>query len=314
MTERGADEPRERILDTLRRRVLRGIQAGALREGDRLPSARELAPEFGVDYRVVVAAYRELAQEGLVELRPRGGVYVAARGAGDAGIPPLPERWLAEVLAQGLAREIPGPDLHEWLRRCTETLRLRALVVATTEDQLFGLCRELQDDFGFEAEAISADELRAMPAPPLSLRRADLIVTTAAHAQWVSVLGDRLEKHVTVIDVRADLVIGEWSLLLRQPVYAVVVSPEFEAMLRRFFAGVAGVENLRVVVIGRDDLTTIPADAPTYVTRAARRALGDTPVRGRILPASRTISLDSAREIFAFIVRANVDAVTRPRR
>jgi DNA-binding transcriptional regulator YhcF (GntR family) len=294
--------------------VLRGIQAGALREGDRLPSARELAPEFGVDYRVVVAAYRELADEGLVALRPRGGVYVATQRVGDAGIPPLPERWFAELLAQGLAREIPGPDLHEWLRRCTDTLRLRALVVATTEDQLLGLCRELQDDFGFEADGISADALREMPAPPLSLRRADLIVTTAAHAEWVGALGERLQKTVTVIDVWADLVIGEWSLLLRRSVYAVVVSPEFEAMLRRFFAGVAGVENLRVVVLGRDDLTTIPVDAPTYVTQAARRALGDTPVQGRILPASRTISSDSAREIFAFIVRANAEAVVRPRR
>jgi hypothetical protein len=85
-------------------------------------------------------------------------------------------------------------------------------------------------------------------------------------------------------------------------------------MLLRFFAGVAGMENLRVVVLGRDDLAAIPADAPTYVTQAARRALGDTPVRGRILPAARTISSQSAREIFAFIVRANAEAVTRPRR
>jgi hypothetical protein len=74
------------------------------------------------------------------------------------------------------------------------------------------------------------------------------------------------------------------------------------------------VENLHVVVLGRDDLATIPADAPTYVTQAARRALGDTPVHGRILPASRTISLESAREIFGFIVRANTEALTRPKR
>lgn len=314
MSERGSDEPRDRIVDTLRRRVLRALQAGALRAGDRLPSARELAPEFDVDYRVVVAAYRELADEALVELRPRGGVYVAARGAGADGIPPVPERWLAELLAQGLAREIPGPDLHEWLRRCTETLRLRALVVATTDDQLLGLCRELRDDFGFEADGIAADELRTATIPPLALRRADLIVTTAAHAEWVRALGERLQKPVTAIDVRADLVVGEWALLLRRPLYAVVASTEFEAMLLRFFARVPGVENLHTVVQGRDDLTTIPADAPTYVTQAARRALGDTPVRGRILPASRTISHESAREIFAFVVRANAEAATRPRR
>jgi DNA-binding transcriptional regulator YhcF (GntR family) len=310
----GVTEPRDRIVDTIRRRVLRGIQAGAIVAGDRLPSARELAPEFEADYRVVIAAYKELAGEGLVELRPRGGVYVAVRPAGDAGIPPLPERWLAELLAQGLAREIPGPELHEWMRRSTETLRLRALVVATTDDQRFGLCRELHDDFGLEAEGITNEELRGADSPPLALRRADLIVTTAAHGDWVSALGASLRKTVTVIDVRADLVIGEWALLLRRPVYAVVSSPEFESMLRRFFAGVAGAENLRVLVLGRDDLASIPADAPTYVTQAARRALGDTVMRGRILPASRTISSESAREIFDFIVRANVEAASRARR
>lgn len=307
-------EPLGPIVDTIRSRVLRGIQAGALAAGDRLPSARELAPEFDVDYRVVVAAYRELAEEGLVEQRPRGGVYLAARPPGNGGIPPLPEGWLAEVLAQGLTREIPGPELHEWLRRCTETMRLRALVVATTEDQRFGLCRELRDDFGLEAEGIVADELRAADSPPLALRRADLVVTTAAHGDWVRALGASLHKPVTVLDVRADLVIGEWALLLRRPVYAVVASPEFEVMLQRFFTGVAGAENLRVLVLGRDDLATIPADAPTYVTQAARRALGDTTVRGRILPASRTISSESAREIFGFIVGANVDAAVRARR
>jgi DNA-binding transcriptional regulator YhcF (GntR family) len=306
-------DPGDPIADTLRRRVLRAVQAGALQAGDRLLSARELAPEFEVDYRVVVAAYRTLADEGLVELRPRGGVYVAARAPSERGIPSLSQGWLVDVLTRGLVREVPGPELHEWLRRCTETLRLRALVVTTTDDQRFGLCRELHDDFGLEVDGIVADELRSADTPPLALRRADLIVTTEAHGDWVRPLGASLGKVVTVIDVRADLVVGEWALLLRRPVYAVVASPAFEAMLRRFFADVDGIENLRVLVLGRDDLAAIPADAPTYVTQAVRRTLGDTVVRGRILPSSRTISEESAREVFGFIVRANMEAAARAR-
>ena len=123
---------RELIVDTVRGRVLRGLQVGTLEPGDRLPASRDLATEFDVDYRLVIAAYKALAEEGLVELRPRGGIYVAAAGAPQGGIPPLPERWLAEVLVEGLAREIPGPELHEWLRRVVETLRLRAVAITTT--------------------------------------------------------------------------------------------------------------------------------------------------------------------------------------
>jgi DNA-binding transcriptional regulator YhcF (GntR family) len=131
-------EVREAIVDTLRGRVLRGLQAGTLRAGDRLPSARELASEFDVDHRLLVAAYRQLEVEQLVELRPRGGAYVMARPQGERGLPPLPEGWIVEVLVEGLGRELPAPELHEWLRRCVETLRLRAVVIATTDDQGYG--------------------------------------------------------------------------------------------------------------------------------------------------------------------------------
>src|SRR5687768_3148736 len=175
---------RELIVDTLRSRVLRGLQAGTLAAGERLPTSRELAAEFDVDYRLVIAAYKALASEGLVELRPRGGIYVADAGAPSAGRPPLPEAWLAEVLTEGIAREIPGPELHEWLRRSVETLRLRAVAITTTIDQAYGLCRELHDDFGMEADALLAEAVRASSEAPLALRRADLLVTTDAHAEW----------------------------------------------------------------------------------------------------------------------------------
>lgn len=306
MTDRRAE-----ITDALRRRVLRGLQAGALRHGDRLPSARELEAEFETDHRVILDAYRQLVDEELVELRARGGIYVRLVDP-ESGIPPLPQSWIADVLTDGLAREIPAPELHEWLRRCTETLRLRVAAISSTPDQVDGLCRELRDDFGFEADGLTADEARRGSPPPLPIRRADLIVTTAAHEAWVRELANELRKPVTVVNVRPDLHVGDWALLLRRPVYAIVGTPEFGDMLRRFFADIPGAsENLNVLVLDRDDLSVIPDDAPTYVTQHVRSRLGNVPIRGRILPAARTISTESAREIFSFIVRSNVEAMAR---
>ena len=304
-------EPRTVIVDTLRGRVLRGLHAGTLQSGDRLPSARELATEFAVDFRLVLAAYKELAAEGLVDLRPRGGIYVARQPAGERGLPPLPEGWIADVLTQGLTREIPAPELHEWLRRCTETLRLRAVVISATPDQVHGLCRELRDDFGLEADSLLADEVSSADAPPLPLRRADLVVTTRAHETRLRAVACELRKEIVVVDVRPELQGGEWALLLRRPVYAVVSSPEFGEMLRRFYANVPSIENLRVLVYGRDDLDTIPEGAPTYLTQGVRRQLRDVRIRGRVLPVARTIATTSAREIFAFIVRSNIEAMSR---
>ena len=299
------------LIDMLRGRLLRALQASALASGDRLPSARDLAQELELDHRLVLAAYRTLADEGLVELRQRGGIYVATRPTSADGVPPLPAAWFAEVLAQGLTREIPATELSEWLRRCTETLRLRVAVVASTSDQGAGLCRELADDFGLEPECVPADELRESARPPLGVRRADLIVTTAAHEAWVRALGHELRKDVCVVDVRPDLVRGEWSLLFRRPVYAVVADAEFGEMLRRFFADVPGSANLRILVLGRDDLDEIPDDAPTYLTQRARANLGGITIRGRVLPAARTISPASARALLGFIVRSNIEALQR---
>lgn len=304
-------DQRNQITGIIRGRILRALQAAALAAGDRLPSTRELAVEFEVDYRVILAAYKQLEVEGLIKLRPRGGVYVALRGPSEAGVPPLPEAWFAEILTEGLAREIPGPELHEWLRQSTETLRLRAVAVASNRDQTEGLCRELHDDFGLESEGLTAEEVRGAADAPLPLRRADLVVTTGAHGGWVGAVADDLRKPLIVVEVRPELRGGDWAQLLRRPVYAVVATAEFGEMLRRFYADLPGIENLQVLVYGQDDLTSIPEDAPTYVTQRVRTQLGGAPIRGRILPAARTISSESAREIFTFIVRSNVEAISR---
>ena len=302
------DDPRTTISETLRGRVLRGLQAGTLQPGDRLPSARELVAEFQVDHRLILAAYRQLADEELVDVRERGGIYVANSSSTRAGFPALPVKWFVEMLTEGFAHEIPAPELHEWIRRSIETLRLRAVVITSTWDQAAGLARELRDDFGLIADGLVDSELNASDVRPALLRHADLIIATAAHVELAGRLAGERKVPVLVVDVRPDLVVGEWALLLRQPVYAVVATAEFGEMLRKFFSAVRGIENLHILVLGRDDLATIPAGAPTYVTQRVREALGDTPIRGRVLPAARTISTASAREIFNFIVRANLDA------
>ena len=311
MKETDSGGMRDAIVDTLRGRLLRGIQSGTLRAGDRLPSAREIAPEFGVDHRYLIHAYKQLAAERLVELRPRGGTYVLPQPQSEHGLPPLPEAWIVEVFVQGLGRELPAPELHEWLRRCVETLRLRAVVITSTQHQGDALSRELRDDFGFETEALHADALRDVSLAPLEVRRADLLVTTQAHEQQVRALGAAQHTAVVVVETQPELIGGEWALLLRRPVYAVVETPALGDVLRAFFAHVPGIENLRVIVHGRDDLAAIPEGAPTYLTQHVRETLAGTRIPGRVLPAARIISTESAREIFTYIVRANIEAMSR---
>lgn len=309
-----SDESRDVILDAMRSRLLRGVQAGTLQPGDRLPGSREVAAEFDADYRAAIVAYKELQKEGLVELRPRGGVYIAAQKNGSSGVPPISESWVADIFAAALNRGLAAAELVELLPRCLETLRLRSVVIAETDDQVQGLCRELRDDFGFESEGVLAHVARGAAPAPLAVRRADLLVTVNAHADWVRALGNELQKDVIVIAVRPELRQGEWTMLLRRPVYVLVATEQFGDILRQFYADAPGVENLRIIVFGRDDIATIPDGAPTYVTQGVRKQLGATRIPGRIIPAARTIAASSAREIFTFIVRQNLEVIWQAKR
>jgi len=305
-TSRRSDE----MSTVLRRRIVSALRAGALERGDRLPSARDLAVELDADPRLVLSAYRVLAREGLVEIRPRSGIYVAVTSAAVAGGPPAgAEGWIVDVLTQGVAREIPAPELGEWVRRCVSTVRIRAAVVGTTDDQVDGMCRELRGDYGVEAKGMRADALPARGTIPPDLRRADVVITTEAHADRVARLAKRMGRPQIVVNIRPDLVSTEWNLLLRGPVYVVVSDARFVPILREFFEGVEGAENIRPVVLGRDDPAVIPAGAPVYVTRSARSRLGNVRLPGRLIPPARIFAPESAREILAYVVRANMRAL-----
>ena len=50
-----------------------------LKEGEKLPSERDLAEQFGVQRATVRSAYKLLEDEGIIECRERSGNYIAHR-------------------------------------------------------------------------------------------------------------------------------------------------------------------------------------------------------------------------------------------
>lgn len=59
------------------RHVMRMIEDGRWRPGDRLPSLRLLATSMGLSIATVVHAYVELERKGIIEARPRSGHFVS---------------------------------------------------------------------------------------------------------------------------------------------------------------------------------------------------------------------------------------------
>lgn len=65
------------ITDALRRHLV----DGRLKPGDLLPPVRQLALDLGVHFNTVAHAYRDLAEEGWLDLKRRRGAMVVARDA-----------------------------------------------------------------------------------------------------------------------------------------------------------------------------------------------------------------------------------------
>lgn len=100
----GDDPLHERIAAAVRRAVADGDVA----VGDRLPATRDLAEQLDVNVNTVLRGYRQLRDEGLVELRRGRGATVVGE-VEQAALTQLVDRLLAESSRLG----VPLPDLQE---------------------------------------------------------------------------------------------------------------------------------------------------------------------------------------------------------
>lgn len=71
--------------EQIREQVVQLVGSGALVEGVRLPSIRQLASDLGVAPGTVARAYRELEADGVVTSRVRHGTVVAPAPTAAAG-------------------------------------------------------------------------------------------------------------------------------------------------------------------------------------------------------------------------------------
>jgi GntR family transcriptional regulator len=91
------------IYRQLRDHVVAMILDGVLKQGDALPSVRQVAADFQLNPITVSKAYQELVDEQLVEKRRGLGMYVTD-GARDALLHSERERFLREEWPQLFAR------------------------------------------------------------------------------------------------------------------------------------------------------------------------------------------------------------------
>ena len=92
------------------RQARQALRLGLLREGDQLPTVKEVVGSLAINPNTVLKAYRELERDGVVKPRPGVGTFVTATlpDSSFAAHGPLRadlRRWLAKARRAGLDEE-----------------------------------------------------------------------------------------------------------------------------------------------------------------------------------------------------------------
>jgi DNA-binding transcriptional regulator YhcF (GntR family) len=90
--------------------VRHALRLGMLREGDQLPTVKEVVASLAINPNTVLKAYRELEHEGLVAARPGVGTFVTRTLSDESLTAHAPlrrelQRWLVKARKAGLDDE-----------------------------------------------------------------------------------------------------------------------------------------------------------------------------------------------------------------
>ena len=102
----------EAIYMQLCNQIVIGIATARIREGDVLPSVRQMAEQIGINMHTVNKAYSVLRQEGLVTIDRRRGAVVAIDVDKIGALEELKEQLLV-LLAKSSCKNITRGEVHQ---------------------------------------------------------------------------------------------------------------------------------------------------------------------------------------------------------
>ena len=104
----------EAIYLQLRNQIIMGIATSQFREGDALPSVRQLAEVVGINMHTVNKAYTVLKQEGYVKVDRRKGAVIAIDENRENVRDEL-MRELQVMIAKGSCKNLTKEDFHQMI-------------------------------------------------------------------------------------------------------------------------------------------------------------------------------------------------------
>lgn len=103
----------------LRNQIIMGIATSQFREGDSLPSVRQLAEIIGINMHTVNKAYTVLKQEGYVKVDRRRGAVIAVDADKMRTLVEL-KKQLQVILAESSCKNITKEEIHDLIEEIYE--------------------------------------------------------------------------------------------------------------------------------------------------------------------------------------------------
>lgn len=101
----------EALYIQLRNQIIVGVATNRLKEGESLPSVRQLAESIGINMHTVNKAYTVLKQEGFVKVDRRRGAVIAIDADRISDLEQMRES-LRVILARASCRNISREEVH----------------------------------------------------------------------------------------------------------------------------------------------------------------------------------------------------------
>jgi GntR family transcriptional regulator len=181
------------------------VRTGELLPGSRLPSARHLAANLGVNRNTALRAYMVLAREGVFEGRRGGGTVVIGptrETHAGARIPPQLAAQISQLVASSSELGVKTGDLLAYISRQSDvrTRRsdLRVAFVECNPESLDHYVGRIREEFGVNVTPVLLSGV-ADTARKGGLRGLDCIVSTFFHLSEVR----RLLRDTTAVELFA---------------------------------------------------------------------------------------------------------------
>ncbi|GAA2395703.1 GntR family transcriptional regulator [Nonomuraea africana] len=110
------------IYQQIRDRIVEAIAERQAREGDPLPSTRQLAADFGINFHTVNKAYDLLRQQGVIRINRKSGAVVRRDAATGPPEAPFIDDWEERMRVLLAEATVHGMDRQDALRRCEALL------------------------------------------------------------------------------------------------------------------------------------------------------------------------------------------------